>query len=30
MELWRIRDGKVVELRPFLYDAAALAAALEP
>jgi ketosteroid isomerase-like protein len=28
MELWRIRDGKVVELRPFLYDAGALAEAL--
>lgn len=28
MELWRIRDGKVIELRPFLYDAAAVAAAL--
>ncbi len=28
MELWRIRDGKVVELRPFLYDAAAIADAL--
>jgi len=28
MELWRIRDGKVVELRPFLYDSAAVAAAL--
>lgn len=30
MELWRIRDGKVVELRPFLYDAAAMAEALRP
>jgi uncharacterized protein len=28
MELWRIRGGKVVELRPFLYDAAAIADAL--
>lgn len=28
MELWRIRDGKVVEMRPFLYDAAAMAEAL--
>ena len=28
MELWRIRDGKVVEMRPFLYDAAAMAKAL--
>lgn len=28
MELWRIRDGKVVELRPFLFDAAAFADAL--
>lgn len=28
MELWRIRDGKVVELRPFLFDAAAIAGAL--
>lgn len=28
LELWRIRDGKIVELRPFLYDAAALADAL--
>ena len=25
MELWRIREGRVVELRPFLFDAAALA-----
>lgn len=29
MELWRIRDGKAVEIRPFLFDAGALAAALE-
>lgn len=29
MELWRIRDGKVVELRPFLYDASAIADALQ-
>jgi uncharacterized protein len=28
MELWRIRDGKVVELRPFLFDAAMIADAL--
>lgn len=28
MELWRIRDGKVVELRPFLYDSAAMTEAL--
>ncbi|PEQ10202.1 hypothetical protein B2G71_23625 [Novosphingobium sp. PC22D] len=28
MELWRVRDGRVVELRPFLYDAAALSEAL--
>lgn len=28
MELWRIRDGKVVELRPFLYDAASIVDAL--
>ncbi len=28
MELWRIRDGKAVELRPFLFDTAALADAL--
>ena len=28
MELWRIREGKVVEMRPFLYDAAAMAKAL--
>lgn len=25
MELWKIRDGKVVELRPFLFDSAAMA-----
>ena len=24
LELWRVRDGKVVELRPFLYDTAAI------
>ena len=28
MELWRIREGKVVELRPFLYDTAAIASIL--
>jgi ketosteroid isomerase-like protein len=28
LELWRIRDGKVVELRPFLFDAAVIADAL--
>ena len=28
MELWRIRDGKVIELRPFLYNASELAEAL--
>lgn len=28
LELWRIRDGRVVELRPFLYDAAAVIDAL--
>jgi ketosteroid isomerase-like protein len=28
MELWRIREGKVVELRPFLYDTAAMVEAL--
>lgn len=28
MELWRFRGGKAVELRPFLYDAAAIAEAL--
>lgn len=28
MELWRVRDGRVVELRPFLYDSAAMAQAL--
>jgi ketosteroid isomerase-like protein len=28
MELWRVHDGKVVELRPFLYDSAAMAEAL--
>lgn len=28
MELWRIIDGKCVELRPFLFDAAELARAL--
>ena len=28
MELWRFRDGKAVELRPFLYDAASVADAL--
>lgn len=28
MELWRIRAGKVIELRPFLYDSAAMAKAL--
>ena len=29
MELWRFRDGKAIEMRPFLYDSAALIAALE-
>lgn len=29
MELWRFRDGKAIEMRPFLYDTAALIAALE-
>ncbi len=24
MELWRIQDGKIVELRPFIYDTAKL------
>lgn len=28
MELWRIREGKVIELRPFLYDAAGVAEAV--
>lgn len=28
MELWRIRDGKAVELRPFVYEAASIARAL--
>ncbi|MCB2077848.1 MAG: nuclear transport factor 2 family protein [Novosphingobium sp.] len=28
MELWRIRDGKVIEMRPFLYDAPQVIAAL--
>jgi ketosteroid isomerase-like protein len=28
MELWRFRDGKAIELRPFLYDVAAMSAAL--
>lgn len=28
MELWRIRDGKVIEMRPFLYDTAAITNAL--
>jgi ketosteroid isomerase-like protein len=28
MELWRIRDGKAVELRPFLFDPAAIAGVL--
>ena len=28
MELWRICDGRVTELRPFLFDAAAIADAL--
>lgn len=28
MELWRIRDGKAVEMRPFLYDAQSVIAAL--
>lgn len=29
MELWRFRDGKAIEMRPFLYDGTALIAALE-
>ena len=29
MELWRFREGKAIEMRPFLYDSAALIAALE-
>lgn len=29
MELWRFRNGKAVEMRPFLYDGAALIEALE-
>ncbi|PEQ13922.1 hypothetical protein B2G71_06375 [Novosphingobium sp. PC22D] len=28
MELWRIRDGKVVELRPFLFEPDAIAGVL--
>jgi ketosteroid isomerase-like protein len=28
MELWRIRDGRAIELRPFLFDPAAITAAL--
>ena len=28
MELWRIRDGKAIELRPFLYNPAAIVEAL--
>lgn len=29
MELWRIRDGKAVEMRPFLYDAQSLISAID-
>lgn len=28
LELWRFRDGKAIELRPFLFDPLAVAAAL--
>ncbi|KHK90285.1 nuclear transport factor 2 family protein [Novosphingobium malaysiense] len=28
MELWRIRNGKAVEMRPFLYDAQSIIAAI--
>ncbi|MGE3690142.1 MAG: nuclear transport factor 2 family protein [Novosphingobium sp.] len=30
MELWRFREGKAIEMRPFLYDSAALIEALKP